>query len=108
MGTTILAFNTIILGAGAVLFSIEDALYTLIYIYVNAQVVNIMVTGLNQRKAIFIISPKWNEIAMEIMEKIHRGVTVLQGWGGYTGKEQRVLYFGYNLQGTLQTQAHSK
>jgi len=92
LGTTILVFNTIILCAGAALFTIEDALYTLIYIYVNAQVVNIAVTGLNQRKAIFVISTKWNEIASEIMEKIHRGVTVLQGWGAYTGNEQRILY----------------
>ncbi|MFC1838131.1 YitT family protein [Thermodesulfobacteriota bacterium] len=92
LGTTILAFNTIILGTGAILFSLEDALYTLIYIYVNSQVVNIMITGLNQRKAIYIISPKWKEISKQIMENIKRGVTVLQGWGGYTGNEQHVLY----------------
>ena len=92
LGTTILAFNAIILGTGAVIFSLEDALYTLIYIYVNSQVVNIMITGLNQRKAIFIISPKWKEISGQIMENIKRGVTVLQGWGGYTGNEQHVLY----------------
>ena len=91
-GTTILVFNLLVLGAGAIIFSIENALYTLIYIFVNSQVVNIMITGLNQRKAIYIISPKWKEISKQIMENIQRGVTVLQGWGGYTGNEQHVLY----------------
>jgi len=51
-----------------------------------------MVTGLSQRKAIFIISPKWKEISKEIMENLSRGVIILQGWGGYTGNEQHVLY----------------
>jgi uncharacterized membrane-anchored protein YitT (DUF2179 family) len=92
LGTTILSFNALVLGVGALMFTIEDAIYTLIYIYVNSQIVNIMVTGLSQRKVIFIISPKWKEISKEIMENLRRGVTVLQGWGGYTGNEQHVLY----------------
>ena len=92
LGTTILVFNVAILAAGALLFSIEDALYTLIYIYVNAHVVNLVVTGLSQRKAVLIISPQWEKISKTIMEKIRRGVTVLNGRGAYTGKEQNVLY----------------
>jgi uncharacterized membrane-anchored protein YitT (DUF2179 family) len=92
LGTTILVFNGIILVAGALLFTLERALYTLIYIYVGSQVINLVVTGLNQRKAVIIISPQWEKISHEIMEKIQRGVTSLQGWGGYTGNEQRVLY----------------
>ena len=92
LGTTILMFNAIILVAGALFFSMERALYTLIYIYVSSQVINLVVSGLNQRKAVIIISPQWEKISLEIMEKIQRGVTYLQGWGGHTGKEQRVLY----------------
>jgi uncharacterized membrane-anchored protein YitT (DUF2179 family) len=92
LGTTILVFNGIIIMAGALLFSLERALYTLIYIYVGSQVINLVVSGLNQRKAVIIISPQWERISHEIMEKIQRGVTCLQAWGGYTGKEQRVLY----------------
>lgn len=92
LGTTILVFNVAILTAGAILFSMEDALYTLIYIYVNAHMVNLIVTGLSQRKSILIISPCWEEISKMIMEKIQRGVTILNGRGAYTGKEQNVLY----------------
>ena len=92
LGTTILAFNSLILIAGAVLFSLEDAIYTLIYLYVNSHMVNVVVTGLSQRKAIFIISPEWEKISQEIMQKIQRGVTILKGSGGYTGKDIQVLY----------------
>ncbi|MBW1909098.1 MAG: YitT family protein [Deltaproteobacteria bacterium] len=92
LGTTILAFNSLILGAGAILFSLDRALYTLIFIFVSSYVVNLVVTGLSQRKAVFIISPQWEEISHEIMDKIQRGVTIIGGRGGYTGRDERILY----------------
>jgi uncharacterized membrane-anchored protein YitT (DUF2179 family) len=92
LGTTIIAFNAAILICGAILLSLERALYTLIYVYVNSSVVNLVVTGLSQRKAVFIISPEWEKISGEIMEKIHRGVTIIDARGGFTGKELKILY----------------
>ena len=92
LGTTILAFNGIILVAAAVLFTLEMALYTMIYLYISSYMVNLVVTGLNQRKAVYIISPQWKEISKEIIKDLQRGVTLLKGEGGYTGKDQHVLY----------------
>ena len=92
LGSTILAFNSLILVAGAVLFSLEGALYTLIYIYVSSYMVNLVVTGLSQRKAVYIISSLSEEISREIMDKIQRGVTVIKGQGGYTGRDEEILY----------------
>jgi uncharacterized membrane-anchored protein YitT (DUF2179 family) len=97
LGTTILAFNSIVLIAGALLFSLEDALYTMVYLFVNARVVNLVVTGLSQRKAAFIISPQWQRIADEIMNRIHRGVTIIEGEGAYSGKEEKILYTVFNF-----------
>ena len=37
LGSTILGFNVTILTVGALLFSLDQALYTLIYIFINAQ-----------------------------------------------------------------------
>ena len=92
LGTTILAFNVIILVAAAALFTLEMALYTLIYLYISSYMVNLVVTGLNQRKAVYVISPQWREISRQIIEELQRGVTILKGEGGYTGKDQHVLY----------------
>ena len=92
LGTTILAFNGIILVASALLFSLERALYTLIYLYITSSMVNLVVTGLSQRKAVYIISPKWREISRRIMEEIQRGVTIIRGQGGFSGQEQQILY----------------
>jgi uncharacterized membrane-anchored protein YitT (DUF2179 family) len=92
LGSSVLAFNALVVGAGAVLFSLEMALYTLVYLYVNSSMINLVVTGLSQRKAVHIISPKWETIAQEINEKIQRGVTIMRGQGGHTSQEHRILY----------------
>lgn len=91
LGTTTLAFNSFLLLAAAVLFSLEGALYTLIYIYVTSYFLNLVVTGLSQRKSVFIISPNWKEISHDILNKINRGVTIIKGQGGYTGQEEQIL-----------------
>jgi uncharacterized membrane-anchored protein YitT (DUF2179 family) len=59
----ILTFNSIIMITASILFSLERALYTLIYLYVSSYVINLVVTGLSQRKAVHIISPQWEEIS---------------------------------------------
>ena len=92
LGTSVLTFNTVILAAAAILFSLEGALYTLVYMYVTSHVLNLVVTGLSQRKAVFIISPHWEKISKDIIEKIERGVTITTGKGGYTGSELHTLY----------------
>jgi uncharacterized membrane-anchored protein YitT (DUF2179 family) len=50
------------------------------------------VTGMSQRKAVYIISPKWKQISQRIMEEIQRGVTIIKGQGGFSGQEQQILY----------------
>lgn len=92
LGTSVLSFNAVILGTAAVLFSLEGAIYTLIFMYVTSQVLNIVVTGLSQRKAVLIISPRWEKISKDIMEKVDRSVTITKAQGGYTGNELNTLY----------------
>jgi len=73
-------------------FSLESALYVLIYMFTTSQVLNVVVTGLSQRKAVMIISTRWADINREIIDKIHRGVTIVRGQGGFTGQETHILY----------------
>jgi uncharacterized membrane-anchored protein YitT (DUF2179 family) len=92
IGTTVMGFNALLLLACLFRFNLEVVLYTLIYFFVTTQLVNVVVTGLNQRKAVMVVSPQWQAIAREIMETMQRGVTIVNGEGGYTGQEQRILY----------------
>lgn len=91
-GMFILAFNGALMALAFLRLPMEMVLYTLIYLYVSTQFMNFVLIGLSQRKAIMIISPKWDEISHEIMSKLQRGVTVVRGQGGYTGKDLHILY----------------
>ena len=92
LGTSILVLNSLILSFTAYVFSMEEALYTLIFLFVSTQVLNVVMYGLSQRKAVHIISPQWEKIYKEIMEKVHRGVTIIGGRGGYTGRDVQVIF----------------
>ena len=92
LGSTMLAMNSLVLLAGAFLFSLEAALYTLIFIFVSSYIINLVVMGLSQRKVVMIISPEWEEISREISGRVHRGVTMIKGKGGYSGREIQILY----------------
>jgi len=90
-GMFVLAFNAALMIAAVLRIPLEMVLYTLIYLYVSTQFMNFVLIGLSQRKALMIISPKWKEISQEIMDRLQRGVTVVRGEGGYTGKQLQIL-----------------
>jgi uncharacterized membrane-anchored protein YitT (DUF2179 family) len=91
-GSVVLVFNGLLMLAAVLRIPLEMVLYTLIYLFVSSYVLNLVLIGLSQRKAVMIISPQWKEISHEIMEKLQRGVTVVRGEGGYTGQELHILY----------------
>ena len=91
-GMFVLAFNSVLMVLALMRIPVEMVLYTLIYLYVSTHFMNFVLIGLSQRKAIMIISPKWEEISQEIMNRLQRGVTVVHGQGGYTGTDVYILY----------------
>ena len=82
-GTKRVIWNLALIAAGSVICSIS---------------VNLVVMGLSQRRAVFIISPEWKRISGEINEKIKRGVTIIGGRGAYTGNEMHILYTVITIQ----------
>ncbi len=92
LGTSFLLFNAAILVFAAAFISLEAALYSLIFLYVNSQLLTLLVTGLSKRKAVYIISEQWEELRDDIVHSISRGVTIISGTGGFTGKEHHMLY----------------
>lgn len=91
-GNFILAFNSILMLAAALRIPPEMVLYTLIFLFVSTHFMNIVLIGLSQRKSLMIISPQWEEISRQIMDRLQRGVTVVRGQGGYTGQKMHILY----------------
>ena len=98
LGTSILVLNAFIIGSASWFVSIESALYTLVYFYVSTQIINMVVNGLSQRKAIHIISQHWEDIRRAIMASHNRGVTMVECSGGFSGQPMQMLFAVVPLQ----------
>jgi len=92
VGQISFGINLILVAFGAIVFGLPSALYTLIAMYTSSFVLDRVVKGLNQSKAIFIITDTEEEIADAIMARLGRGVTYLYGEGAYTRQQKKVLY----------------
>jgi uncharacterized membrane-anchored protein YitT (DUF2179 family) len=91
-GLTSFFVNGLIIITGAHFFSLEIALYSLIYVFTSSKALDAVLTGFNQRLSTIIISDKYQEIAKEIFEKINRGATFLQAQGAYSGNPKEVIF----------------
>ncbi len=92
LGASTLFVNAAILLVSMLLFSMESILYTLIHIFVASRVIDLVITGMSKRKAVFIVSKQWKDIQQQIFKQLNRGVTIINGCGGYTGEEANMLY----------------
>lgn len=81
----------VILLAAIVYTNIETALYSVIAIFLSSQVIDTFLSDRNLGRIFFIITEKGAEIKRELLHSANRGVTELEGWGGYTGKAKSVL-----------------
>lgn len=78
--------------AGIAFASAELSLYALISLFVTSQIIDLIQEGPSTSKAFFIISGEPEAVARKILEEMDRGVTFLQGRGGYTGESREVLF----------------
>ena len=84
-------FNLAIFAAGLAFYEPTLVLYSIILSYTNSKVMDYFLALFNQRKMVFIISDKADDIAKDIIHTLKRGATFLHGAGAYTGKSKRVI-----------------
>lgn len=88
----ILIIDFIIITLNVLFFrTIEIGLYSAIAIYLMGKMIDIIFEGTNFAKMLFIISPKYKEIAEEIGKRVNRGSTGLLSKGMYTDEEKMTL-----------------
>lgn len=83
--------DTIVVLAQAVIASMEQILYGFVLIIIYTVIIDkISILGKSQAQ-IMVISEKSEEIKKVILDDISRGVTVLDGSGGYFGRDVDIL-----------------
>ena len=91
VGQIILAINIVIYTAAGFLFGLDRAMYSLITYFITSKVIDMIETGLEQAKAVMIITNNANSIADNIYKRLGRTVTLMEGEGLISGKKV-VLY----------------
>ena len=70
----------------------DSAMYSIIAMYVVTKVVDLVLYGLDNSCTVQIISEKSEAITRELtLGQVHRGVTILEGEGAYSGKKKHVI-----------------
>lgn len=88
----ILSVDTVVIALNVIFFkNIEIGLYSAIAIFLMGKMIDLIFEGVNFTKVIFIISPKYEEIAGQISASINRGSTGLFSKGMYTDQEKLTL-----------------
>ena len=91
VGQIVLVFNIIIYSTAGILFGIDRALYSLLTYIIVSKVVDYINTGLDQGKALMIITNEGRQIADDIYKTLGRTVTFINGEGLISG-EKTILY----------------
>jgi uncharacterized membrane-anchored protein YitT (DUF2179 family) len=92
IGEIVMFFNLFILGGSGLVFGWDRAMYSLIAYFIAYKTIDITVEGLNESKAVMIVSDKNKDICEAIMDRLGRGITLLHGEGAYKGAETNVIY----------------
>ena len=93
LGTILLLIDAAIITAYAIILNkYESAMYSVIAMFVVSKVIDLALYGIDNSCICYIISEKSSDISHEIISgHMHRGVTILDGRGAYSGKEKQVI-----------------
>ncbi len=92
IGEIVMFINLFILGTSGFLFGWDRAMYSLIAYFIAFKTIDITVEGLEESKAVIIVSDKNKDISQAIIDRLGRGITFLEGKGAYSGIETEVIY----------------
>ncbi len=92
IGEIVMFFNVFILGSAGFLYGWDRAMYSLVTYFIAFKVIDIVVEGLDESKAVFIVSDLYGEITDALSARLGRGVTLLKGQGGYSKADSTVIY----------------
>ncbi|MFC7679291.1 YitT family protein [Paenibacillus sp. GCM10028914] len=87
----VVLLDALVITSAALVLTLEQALYALIGLYVTGKVIDAIELGFNFTKVAYIISDHTEPITKVILQDLDRGLTKLDGKGGYTGENRTVL-----------------
>ena len=91
IGTYFLILNGAIVVVAGFLYEPENALYTLLSLYISTQVIDAIHT-IHEKVTAMIITREADKLQNAIHQKMVRGITILPAIGAFSGEERHMLY----------------
>ncbi|WP_010650041.1 YitT family protein [Oceanobacillus massiliensis] len=91
IGIYFLVMNSVIIALAGILYLPENALYTLLTLYVSTRVIDAIHTR-HEKVTAMIVTLKTDELQQAIHRKMVRGITILPAKGAYTKADKSLMY----------------
>ena len=91
IGKAMLFTDGLIIASSLFVFGFPKFIYSIISMYIISVMTDKVILGISQSKAFYIITEHETAVKKFIMNNLSHGVTVLDGRGGYTGNNQKVI-----------------
>lgn len=92
VGSMAILVDGAIVAISAPVFSIENALYAAVAMYICGRVIDTVVDGPRVQRAAYIISEKHERIAQQIMDELDRGCTEFEARGMWSRELRPVIF----------------
>lgn len=91
VGQTLLMIDGLVIVLAAFVFGVELALYAFLVVFLTSKVIDLIQEGEGFAKAVFIISDYGPQIGEAILQDLNRGITYLEGKGGFSGRSREII-----------------
>ncbi len=91
IGNSMLFTDGIIIFSSLFVFGWPKFIYSIINMYIISTMTDKVILGISNSKAFYIITEHETSIKKFLLNSLSHGVTVLEGRGGYTGNNQKVI-----------------
>lgn len=103
VGKMLFVLNFLVVLASVFVFkNVESMLYAVITIFVSSKCMDSVVYGWNNNKFLVIISDENEKIKENILASTNRGVTILDGRGGYSEHTKQVIFCAVEKNGFIE------
>ena len=93
LGTLVLIVDSCITLTTFIAFGdIRLPIYSIILIFIESKVIDLVVDGTKSYKTALIVTDKMDEVKNYILHDLHRGGTCITGEGLYNGTERKMIY----------------
>ncbi len=92
LGVLVLIVDSCISLTTLIIGDIRLPIYSMILIFIESKLIDIIVEGVTTYKTVFIITDKVEEVKSFILNDLERGGTCFPGIGLYQGQERRMIY----------------